>query len=78
MSAYWEARFDPPKMPEHSACEVRVRIYDSVGLDTFYREEEGRDGAYAVASDAWCPFELFMLDQDERALYEAIRGKFKN
>jgi hypothetical protein len=75
---YWEARFDPPLKPRHSPCEVRVRVYDEAGMDTFYREEEGQRGMYAVATDDWTPFHLDMLDDEERVLYDAILGRTRS
>ena len=73
---YWEARFDPPLSTRYSPCEVRVRVYDEAGTGTFYREEEGTRGMYAVATDDWIPFHLDMLDDDEKALYQAILERF--
>lgn len=71
-SAYWEARFDPPK-ETNSPCEIRIRVYDEAGMNTFYREEVGRRGAFAVATDDWIPFPLNALFDEERLLYDAIR-----
>lgn len=70
-SAYWEGRFDPPKQSEYSACETRIRVYDEAGWDTFYVEEEERRGPFAKASNCWIPFDISVLDEEYRALYEA-------
>ncbi len=68
---YWQARYAPKLFGEHSPCEIRVRVYPSIGLGTPYLQEDERRGAYSVAA-GWTPRVPEMLGDEHKKLYKAI------
>jgi hypothetical protein len=70
-SGFFEAHFDPPQ--GHAEGDHVIRVYDE-SLDTPYRQEMVRQGAYSVPG-GWSPFHVDYLWDEERELYDAIQAK---
>jgi hypothetical protein len=68
---FYEAKFKPNK--GHAEGDFAIRVYDG-HLDTPYRQELERRGAYVVPG-GWAPFEADYLWDEERELFEAIKAK---